>query len=102
MYAAGLVTSFLLLIAGLVALLLFGYVPLAFEWHLALVLLVLAAAVYAWVWITGRALNQQCDAAVARFLSGERPSLQIDASTARTFDWLIVTLLPYLVYLLLL
>jgi Zn-dependent protease with chaperone function len=101
MYVAGLVAPFLLLVAGLAGLLFFGYIPLAFAWHQWLVFFGLGAAVYAWIWLTGRHLNRECDAAVAHFLGGTRPTLQVDPTTARTFDWLMLTLLPFLVYLLL-
>lgn len=87
-------------------LLIFGYLILgnflavAFSWEDLLFFAIVGLIVYLLVRWIGSSLNKKFDTSVQDFLDGNKVSLFSDKGLLKTFGFLLITLLPFLFYLL--
>ena len=101
MRTLALLLSLALVLIATPALLLLNLVTLAFHWSNVVFYFAIAAVVYGLLAAVGWSLNRKFNAETEAFVRGETQTLMPRPSLLRTFGLLLITLLPYLVFLLL-
>jgi Zn-dependent protease with chaperone function len=80
----------------------FGFGSLGFHWLDFLIYVGAALLVYLIIWGIGSSLDRKFTASVKAFLDGQQESPFEDKSLLRLFGFLLIVLLPFLIYLLML
>ena len=81
-------------------LILSNFTSIAFSWEDLLIFAIVGLIIYFLIFWIGSSLNKKFDSSVQNFLDGKKISLFSDKGLLKTFGFLLITLLPFLFYLL--
>ncbi len=99
MKTIGLIFALLLLVFGTAFLIFISFLSLAFSWQDLLFYLVIALIIYFIIRAVGGSLDKKFNDSVKDFLENKSKNLFNDRRLLRTFGLVLITLLPFLVYL---
>ena len=100
MRTIGLLFLLVLLALGVWGLIFTSFPSLSFNWQDLLIYLAIALIVYGIVWAVGGSLDKKFVNSVKAFLEGTKTTLFDDRGLIRVFGFLLIVLLPFLLYLL--
>ncbi len=102
MKTIGLLLALLLLALGAYLLIFANFIKFAFGWQDLIFYSIITGIVYIIVRLIGGSINKKFNGFVAEFINGKRNELLIKRGLLRVYGFLIILMLPFLVYLLLL
>lgn len=99
MKTACLLFALTLLVLGGFSIIVINFLSVAFGWQDLIVYLVIGVIVYLIVQIIGGSLDKEFNKIVNEFVEGKRRELSASKGLIRTYGLLLITLLPFLLYL---
>jgi Zn-dependent protease with chaperone function len=97
----GLLITSVLSIFGIFSLLVWSFANLSFNWEDFIIYLVVAAVAYLCVRLVGGSLNKSFTQLIMAYVEGKLPDFEINKGQLRVFGFLLITMLPFLVFLML-
>lgn len=101
MRSCGLLLALIILAIAGFSLVFFNLFSFSFNIGDWLFYFIAAIIVYFIVWAVGASLNKKFENILKKFISGEKESLSISNTLLRTYGFLLITLSPFLIYLML-